>query len=151
MFEITAIVHDGKPIEPIWTKDAFRAQCGVLVRDKISISIHQWLKPKKDDLHVSFVEDRQKEDLWKALKVNFTLPEEDGPENPVIDPLIKSCALKKMEDLFRRWKNELKTMLSTKKRLHNSPAGLRRSEITGTHLWPTRHRTRVRRCQQQTR
>ena len=42
------------------------------------------------------------------LKVNFTLPEEEDPENPVIEPLIKSFALKKMADLFRRWKNELK-------------------------------------------
>jgi hypothetical protein len=44
-----------------------------------------------------------------VLKVNFTLPDEEDPENPVIEPLIKSHALKKMEDLFRRWKNELKT------------------------------------------
>ena len=77
----------------------------------ISISIELWNEPKKEELlQVSFVEDRQKEDLWKALKVNFTLPEEEDPENPVIEPLIKSCALKKMADLFRRWKNELKTM-----------------------------------------
>ena len=45
----------------------------------------------------------------EALKVNFTLPEEEDPENPVIEPLIKSYALKKMADLFRGWKNELKT------------------------------------------
>ena len=48
-FEITAIARDGQPIEPIRTKEAFDAQCGVLVRDKIPISIHQWYKPKKED------------------------------------------------------------------------------------------------------
>ena len=75
----------------------------------IPISIDLWNEPKKEEHQVSFVKDRQKEDLWKALKVNFTLPEEEDPENPVIEPLIKSYALKKMADLFRRWKNELKT------------------------------------------
>ena len=48
------------------------------------------------------------------MKVNFTLPEEEDPENPVIEPLIKSCPLKKMADLFRRWKNELKSMFVDK-------------------------------------
>ena len=50
----------------------------------------------------------QKEDLWKTLKANFTLPPEEDPEKPVKEQLIKSDALKKMAELFRRWKNELK-------------------------------------------
>ena len=54
-FEITAIAHDSEPIEPIRTKNTFAAQCGVLVRDKIPISIHQWYKPAKDDPEVSYV------------------------------------------------------------------------------------------------
>ena len=74
----------------------------------IPISIELWNQPKKEELQVSFVEDRQKDDLWKVLKVKFTLPEEEDPERPVIEPLIKSHALKKMADLFRRCKNELK-------------------------------------------
>ena len=115
-FTITEIACDGQPIKTLWTKEAFSAQCGVLVRDMISISIHQWYKPKKKDLQVSFVKDRQKADLWTALKVNFTLPEEEDPENPVIEPLIKAHALKKMADLFRRWKNELKTMFVKNKK-----------------------------------
>ena len=112
-FEITAIARDGKLIEPIRTRDAFRAQCGVLVRDKIPISIHQWLKPKKEDPEVptSYVSDMQKEDLWTTLKANFTLPPEEDPEKPVKEELIKSDALKKMVELFRRWKNELKTFV----------------------------------------
>ena len=105
--EITAIARDGKPIEPIRTRDAFRAQCGVLVRDKIPISIQQWLKPKKEDPEVSYVSDMQKEDLWTLLKENFTLPPEEDPEKPIKEQLIKSHALKKMAELFRRWKKEL--------------------------------------------
>ena len=45
----------------------------------------------------------------ESVEGKFTLPEEEDPENPVIEPLIKSHALKKMADLFRRWKNESKT------------------------------------------
>ena len=53
----------------------------------------------------------QKDDLWTVLKENFTLPPEEDPEKPVKEQLIKSHALKKMADLFRRWKNELKTFV----------------------------------------
>ena len=108
-FEIIEITRDGMPIEPIRTKDAFAAQCGVLVGDKIPICIHQWYKPKEEDPEVSYVSDMQKEDLWTTLKANFTLPPEEDPEKPVKEQLIKSHALKKMAELFRRWKNELKT------------------------------------------
>ena len=103
---ITVIARDGQPIEPIWTKEAFSAQCGVLVRDMIPISIHQWYKPKNEDLEVSYVNDRQKVDLWTMLKANFTIPPEEDPEKPAIEPLVKAHALKKMADLFRRWKTE---------------------------------------------
>ena len=105
------------PIEPIRTKEACDAQCGVLVRDKIPISIQQWYKPQ-DDPEVSYVNDMQKEDLWTQLKANFTLPPEEDPEKPaIIEPLVKAHALKKMADLFRRWKNELKTMFVDKEKI----------------------------------
>jgi hypothetical protein len=91
-FTITAIANDGQPIETRRTKDAFSAQCRAIVRDIIPISIQQWNQPKKEDPQVSYVTDRQKEDLWKALKANFTLPQEDL-SNPVIEPLVRSCAL----------------------------------------------------------
>ena len=51
-FTITAIARDGQPIEPIRTKEAFSAQCGVLVRDMIPISIELWNEPKKEELQV---------------------------------------------------------------------------------------------------
>ena len=57
---------------------------------------------------MSYVNDMQKDDLWTELKANFTLPPEDNPENPVKEKLIKSFALKRMAELFRRWKKELK-------------------------------------------
>ena len=136
-FTITAIARDGQPIEPIRTKEAFSAQCGVLVRDMIPISIHQWYKPKNADPEVSYVNDRQKDDLWSALKASFILPPEEDPEKPaIIEPLVKSHALKKMTDLFRRWKNELKTKFVDKKKTLEFTDGMRRSKISGMHLWP---------------
>ena len=56
----------------------------------------------------------QKNDLWTELKSNFTLPQEDDPEKPVKEQLIKSHALKKMADLFRRWKNDLNRFVEKK-------------------------------------
>ena len=113
-FEITTIARDGKPIEPIRTKNAFAAQCGVLVRDKIPISIHQWYKPKEEDSKVSYVNDMQKDDLCTELKANFTLPPEEDPENPVKEQLIKSFALKGMAQLFSRWRKELNQFVEKK-------------------------------------
>ena len=102
-FETTAIAPDSEPIEPIRTKNAFSAQCGLLVRDKIPISIQQWLKSTIEDPEVSYVTDMQKNDLWTELKSNFTLPPEEDPEKPpVIEPLVKEAALKKMGELFSR-------------------------------------------------
>ena len=108
-YTIIEIDRAGQPIEPLRTKQKFNAQCGVLVRDMIPISIEQWLKPKDKDSQVSYVSDRQKADLWTALQENFTFPPEEDPENPVKKPMIKAYALKKMAELLRRWKNELKS------------------------------------------
>ena len=116
-FEIIEIAPDGEPIEPIRTRKEFSAQCGVLVRNKIPISIQQWYKPKEEDPEVSYVNDIQKDDLWTELKANFTLPPEEDPEKPVKEQLIKSHALKKMEYLFRRWKNKLKPFVDKEETL----------------------------------
>ena len=149
-FEITAIARDGQPIEPIRTKEAFAAQCGVLVRDKIPISIQQWYKPKEEDAPVSYVNDMQKDDIWTKLKANFTLPLEEDPEKPVKEQLIKSCALKKMATLMRRWRKELKKFVDKEE----TPEFIGKYEKIRDH-WPafvaTRHRKRVRSCQRQIR
>ena len=65
---------------------------------------------------MSYVSDRQKADLWTALKENFTFPPEEDPENPIKKPIIKAYARKKMAKLFRRWKNELKSTFVNKEK-----------------------------------
>ena len=92
-FTITEIADDGQSIEPSRTNEAFSAQYGVLVRDMIPINIHQWNKPKNEDPEVNYVKDRQKDDLWTAPKANFTLPPEEDPDNPVIEPKVNAFAL----------------------------------------------------------
>ena len=63
---------------------------------------------------MSYVNDMQKDDLWTELKSNFTLLPEEDPEKPVKEQLIKSCALKKMATLFRRWRKELNHFVEKK-------------------------------------
>ena len=63
---------------------------------------------------MSYVNDIQKDDLWTELKKNFTLPPEEDSENPVKEQLIKSCALKKMATLMRRWRKELNQFVEKK-------------------------------------
>ena len=106
-FTITEIADDGQPIEPKRTKDTFVHQCRAVVRDSVPIIIQEW--NKKKDPEVSYVQDRQKDDLWTSLKTNFTLPPEEDPNKPVIEPKVKAFALKKMADLFRNQKKELNT------------------------------------------
>ena len=47
---------------------------------------------------MSYVDDMQKDDIWTALKANFTLPPEEDPEKPDKGQLFKSHALKKMDN-----------------------------------------------------
>ena len=74
-------------------------------------------KPKSEDPQVSYVNDGQKDDLWTALKANFTLPPEEDPEKPVKEQLIKSCALKKMAMSMMapvtQWRYKKETVLTS--------------------------------------
>ena len=98
-FTIEEIARDGQPIAPNRTTDTFVHQCGVVVRDNVPISVQEW--NKKKDPEVSYVQDRQKDDLWTSLMTNFSLLPEEEPNNPVIERKVKVFALKKMAELFR--------------------------------------------------
>ena len=67
---------------------------GVLVRDKLSISIHEW-KMKKDDRNISFVSERDKDLLWALVTAHFQLPRGED-----LKKLVKSWTLKKMATQF---------------------------------------------------
>jgi hypothetical protein len=86
----------------------FKRQCGVIVRDIVPITTQEWHQPKKAGTEeVTFVQDHVKDLLWDLLMVNFILPPEQDPENPVIAKLVKAFALKKMGQQFKDWKKRL--------------------------------------------
>ena len=103
---IEEVARDGQPIAPKRSKDTFIHQCGVVVRDSVPISIQEW--NKKKDPKVSYVQDRLKDDLWTSLMKNFSLPPEENPNNLVIERKVKAFALKKMAELFKNQKKDLK-------------------------------------------
>ena len=92
-FTIEEVGRDGQPIAPKRSRDTFIHQCGVVVRDSVPISIQEW--NKKKDPEVSYVQDRQKDDLWTSLMTNFSLPPEADPNK------VKAFALKKIAELFK--------------------------------------------------
>jgi hypothetical protein len=63
----------GKPLLPTATANVFVSQCGIVVRDKIPITVQEWNKPAKEDV-VNFVHNRSKEVLWESLMSHFIQP-----------------------------------------------------------------------------
>ena len=64
--------NTGEPLQPKNNAKKFVNHYGVLVRDRVSISVHEW-KKKKDDPLISFVSKREK-DLWDSVTAYFNLP-----------------------------------------------------------------------------
>ena len=73
---IDVIAANGTPLQPKEPAVKFVNQCGVLARDNLPITVHEWLKPKDVSAGVRYVSDRSKDDLWKKLIANFNLPPE---------------------------------------------------------------------------
>ena len=104
---ITSVAADGQPMKPEANARAFVAQCEIIVRDNVPISIQEWNKSKKD-AGPSFVSDRLKDLLWNKLLSWFTLPVLDtalDTEKQTIK--VKVWALKKMAQQFNKFKNNL--------------------------------------------
>ena len=77
-YRIEEVAIDGQPIAPEDVAKKIVKQCGVVVRDYIPITVREWQKPKAEG--VSYVGPKGKENLWKNLMVNLTLPA------PEVDP-----------------------------------------------------------------
>ena len=84
----------------------FKNQCGVVVRDRLPITIREWNKTK--NVSENQVADRYKDTLFSDLMAHFTLPDLGSEsENAKQRALVKKWALKKMGELFRAYKNRL--------------------------------------------
>ena len=77
-YRIEKVAEDGTPIAPPDVAKKIVKQCGVIVRDYIPITVREWNKPRAGGIR--YVGDVGKENLWKKLMVNFTLPA------PEVDP-----------------------------------------------------------------
>ena len=95
-FTITVISARGEPLEPQKAATTFRNQCGVMVRDRVPISVREWNKTKKIR-ESEFVADRYKDGLFDDLMAHFTLPElETQIERDRQRELVKKWALMKI-------------------------------------------------------
>nr|AAX96784.1 transposon protein, putative, CACTA, En/Spm sub-class [Oryza sativa Japonica Group]ABA92546.1 transposon protein, putative, CACTA, En/Spm sub-class [Oryza sativa Japonica Group] len=65
---VTHVSPKGEPLAPKTARAKFSSQCGIIVREKISITVKDW----------DHVSDGDKEVLWKELKKIFQFP--DGSE-----------------------------------------------------------------------
>ena len=101
---IEFVAADGRPTQPVENYRKWVAQCGVLVRDTIPITIAEWNKPVKANVGASYVEQRIKDLLWDTLLTSFSLPE-GLPEN--LEKKVKEWTLKKMAIQFNSWKKSL--------------------------------------------
>ena len=86
--------NTGEPFQPKNNAKKFVNHYGVLVRDRVPISIREW-KKKKDDPLISFVSEREKDLLWDSVTAHFNLPACED-----LRKLVKSWALKKMATQF---------------------------------------------------
>nr|AAX96367.1 transposon protein, putative, CACTA, En/Spm sub-class [Oryza sativa Japonica Group]ABA91927.1 transposon protein, putative, CACTA, En/Spm sub-class [Oryza sativa Japonica Group] len=84
---VTHVSPKGEPLAPKTARAKFSSQCGIIVREKISITVKDW----------DHVTDGDKEVLWKELKKIFQFPE--GSEAAV-----RNCALQTMAKSWRGWK-----------------------------------------------
>jgi hypothetical protein len=82
--------NTSEPLQPKNNAKKFINHCGVLVRDRVPINVHEW-KKKKDDPLISFVSKREKDLLWDSVTAHFNLPAGEDLKKPV-----KSWTLKKM-------------------------------------------------------
>ena len=71
---IECVAADGRPAQPVEKYRKWVAQCGVLVRDTIPITIAEWNKPIKANIGASYVDKRAKDLLWDTLLESFSLP-----------------------------------------------------------------------------
>ena len=71
---IDEVCIKGKPEKPEGIYNKYVAQCGVLVRDMIPITIAEWNKPVKANIVASYVDKRAKDLLWDTLLESFSLP-----------------------------------------------------------------------------
>jgi hypothetical protein len=110
-YRIEVVGVDGEPQAPDDVAKKFVKQCGVLVRDYIPITVHEWNRPSSGG--VPFVDNVAKDKLFDRLTINFLLPrpdvnpDEEERANEELLQRVKKFALIKMAEAFKNWKKKL--------------------------------------------
>ncbi|KAK1660581.1 hypothetical protein QYE76_048740 [Lolium multiflorum] len=121
--DITHIAKDGKPIAPEKGAKAFIAQCGVLVRDHVPITVREWNKPKglvlsaEEEGQGLYIDDVAKNSIMDKLMSHFNIvPEEGGDaEKAKMEQALREFGKKKMAELFKSHKKRLRRLIKIKK------------------------------------
>lgn len=121
--DITHIEKDGKPIAPEKGAKAFIAQCGVLVRDHVPITVREWHKPKglvlsaEEEAQGLYIDDVAKNSIMNKLMSHFNIvPEEGGDaEKAKMEQALREFGKKKMAELFKSHKKRLRRLIKLKK------------------------------------
>ena len=127
-YHIESTKLSGEPLTPKNVADKWTRQCGVLVKDKLPISIQEWKEPKTKRPGVTWVDDRAKEVLWKSLMEHFTLPDHFTEADV---EKVKAAALKKMAIAFNTHKKTVWGQLCRKRkedsRIQGNTGGAKRT------------------------
>ena len=94
------VTATGRPLGEHATK--YVGHCGYLMRDQIPISAHEW-REKRGASEISFVSNRDKELVWKAVTTVFSFDTNDEE----LKAQIYDWTMKKMALLFQNWKKTL--------------------------------------------
>jgi len=90
----------GRPLGEHATK--YVGHCGYLVKDQIPISAREW-REKRGAPEISFLSNRDKELVWKAVTAVFSF----DTKNEELKARIYDWTIKKMAVLFQNWKKTL--------------------------------------------
>ena len=103
---ITVVTDEGEPIEPKTVARRFVSQCGVIVRERVPISIQKWKSTDPSDQNV--LPQTEKDMLWSDITEIFSFPKDADQDK------IRDWTMKKMAILFQDHKKKLyKTYLKT--------------------------------------
>jgi len=92
------VEDDGEPTEPKEIARKYVSQCGVIVRERVPISIRKWRSTDPNEPYV--LANTEKEMIWTDVKEIFRFPS-DREEK------LKDWALKKMATQFQDYKIKL--------------------------------------------
>ena len=74
-FAVDEVAKNGEPLASTENVTIFVNQCGIHIRDNITVITREWHKPKVADGAVTYVDERSKELLSNTVMTHFNLPD----------------------------------------------------------------------------